>query len=108
MKKIFTFKCGVLSGVMFSGVTEKTESLYGVWKDSHVPPAQAFDIQYYEETSLMTFRNIKNTLNSCDVKNIDYFGIKLLPLPTELSISNRVGINRDAIKLIRKALDENG
>jgi hypothetical protein len=55
----------------------------------------------------MNFQNIKNTLNSCDAKIIDYIGIKLLPLPSELSISNRVGINRDAIKLLVKALDDN-
>ena len=103
----FSFKSGVLSGVMFSGVTEKTESLYGAWRDLHAPPAKAFDMQHYEDTSLMNFQNIKNTLNSCDAKIIDYIGIKLLPLPSELSISNRVGINRDAIKLLVKALDEN-
>ncbi len=104
----FSFKSGVLSGVMFSGVTEKTESLYGAWRDLHAPPAKAFDMLHYEATSLMTFQNIKNTLNSCEVKEIDYIGIKLLPLPSELSISDRVGINIDAIKLIRKSLDENG
>ncbi len=101
------FKNGILSGVMFSGVSERKESLYGAWKDLHAPPAKAFDIKYYEETSLMTYKNIKNTLNICDVNKIDYIGVKLLPLPSELSISDRVGINSDAIKLIKKALDEN-
>ena len=101
-----TYICDVLSGIIFSGVTDNPESLHGAWKDSHAPPAKDFDILNYESTSLMTFKNIKNTLNSCNVNNIDYIGIKLMPLPAELTISNRIGINKDAIKLISKALNE--
>lgn len=101
----FSYRSDVLSGVMFSGVSNEEQSLYGAWRDLHSPPARAFDMQYYEGTSLMTLENIKKTLNSCEVKKIDYIGIKLLPLPSEQSISDRVGINRDAIMLIRKALD---
>ena len=41
-----------------------------------------------------------------EIEDIDYIGIKLLPLPSELPVSYRTGINKDAITLIRKALDE--
>ena len=50
--------------------------------------------------------NIRNTMNSFEIEDIDYIGIKLLPLLSELPVSNRIGINKDAITLIRKALDE--
>jgi len=102
----YVSKWGILSGVMFSGVTENGDSLYGAWKDLHTPPAKAFDILHYQESSLMTYENIRNTLNSCEIGKLDYLGIKLLPLPSEMSISDRIGINRDAIFLIRKALTE--
>ena len=98
--------CGVLSGVMFSGVASNEDSLYGAWRDLHAPPQKAFDIQHYEDSSLMSYDNIRNTMNSCEIKEIDYMGIKILPLPSKLPISNRIGINKDAITLIRKALDE--
>ena len=102
----FSFNNGVLSGIMFSGVTEKTVSLYGAWRDSHAPPAKAFDMQHYEDSSLMSYENIRNTMNSCEIKEIDYMGIKLLPLPSELTISKRVAVNSDALKLLKIALDE--
>mgnify|MGYP001426494860 CR=1 FL=1 len=79
--------CGVLSGVMFSGVASNEKSLYGAWRDLHAPPQKAFDIQHYENSSLMSYDNIRNTMNSCEIKEIDYVGIKLLPLPSELPSS---------------------
>ena len=102
----YASNCGVLSGVMFSGVASNEDSLYGAWRDLHAPPQKAFDIQHYEDSSLMSYDNIRNTMNSCEIKGIDYMGIKLLPLPSTLPISNRIGINKDAITLIRKALDQ--
>ncbi len=99
-------KFRVLSGIMFSGVSDKADSLYGVWKDLHAPPPKGFDIKNFEETSLMSFRNIQRTLKACDKNKIDYIGLKLLPLPYELSISKRININKDAIKLIKKAIKE--
>jgi hypothetical protein len=101
-----TTNSGVLSGIMFSGVANKVNSLYGIWQDLHAPPPKAFEMDHYEETSLMSFQNIRNTLNSCNINKLDYFGIKLLPLPSELTISRRIGINSDAIMLLKKAVTE--
>ena len=91
---------------MFSGVASNKDSLYGAWIDLHAPPRKAFDIKHYEDSSLMSYDNIRSTLKSCNIKNLDYLGIKLLPLHSELTLSKRIGINSDAISLIRKALDE--
>ena len=102
----YASNCGVLSGVMFSGVASSEESLYGAWRDLHAPPQKAFDIQHYEESSLMSYENMSNTIQSCKIDEIDYMGIKLLPLPSELPILKRIGINKDAITLIKKALYE--
>jgi len=101
----YTSNIGILSGIMFSGVANEANSLYGIWKDLHAPPPKAFDMENYEETSLMSFQNIQNTLKSCNINKLDYIGVKLLPLPSELTISKRVGINSDALMLIRKALN---
>jgi hypothetical protein len=102
----YASNCGVLSGVMFSGVSANEDSLYGAWRDQHTPPPKAFDIQHFEESSLMSYDNIRNTINSLEIEDIDYIGIKLLPLPADLPVSYRIGINNDAITLIRKAIDE--
>ena len=37
------------------------------------------NMQYYENSSLMSYENIIKTLNSCEITKIDYMGVKLLP-----------------------------
>jgi len=91
---------GMLSGIMFSGVTDRNDSEYGQWEDTHMPPARAFDVEYYEKGSLMTVENIEASLVACDVKALDYIGIKLLAMPKDTLIERRVGLNRDAMKIL--------
>jgi len=93
-------KAGALSGIMFSGVTDRKDNKYGQWEDLHMPPARAFDMEYYEDDSLMTNENMEATLRACDLSKVDYVGIKLLALPESTSIDRRVGLNRDAMKLL--------
>ena len=93
-------KAGILSGMMFSGVTDKIDSPYGPWKDLHMPPCKATDMEYYEEGSLMTAQNMKESLMACALTMLDYVGIKLLALPDTSSIERRVGLNKDAMKLL--------
>ena len=73
---------------------------------ANLRPSYLFDIKNFEETSLMSFQNIQSTLKAFDKNKIDYIGLKLLPLPSELSISKRIDINSDAIKIIKKAIKE--
>ena len=91
---------------MFSGVSDNPKSLYGAWQDLHTPFAKEPGTDYYEMSSLLNFENLQKTIKSCDINEIDYIGIKLLPLPSNTSIKERVGINRDALSLIFKAVEK--
>ena len=93
-------RSGMLSGIMFSGVTDIKDHKYGQWEDTHMPPARAFDVEYYEDGSLMTVENIEASLMACDMKTLDYIGIKLQAIPKDALIVRRIGINRDAMKIL--------
>ena len=73
--------------------------------DTHMPFAQSYNLQFYEQNSLLTLINIKNTLKIVDVDNLDYLGIKLLSMPlNNTNIERRVGLNRDAISILNNIL----
>jgi len=92
----------LLSGLMFSG-TAVADNLYGSWQDNHMPFARAFGIESYESNSLLTSDNILKALQVIEAESIDYMGIKLLGMPIEnCSVSRRVGINRDALRVLEK------
>jgi hypothetical protein len=94
----------ILSGLIFSGVSNSDE-LYGEWKDTHMPFAESYNSKYYEEKSLLTKENIKQTLGSINPKELDYLGVKLLSMPVEKpDIERRVGINLDAISILDQIL----
>ena len=96
----------VLSGLMFPGTTANDNNLYGAWSDLHMPPAPFGDYQYFEPESLMSYENIKNTLEVCEFSSLDCLGIKLLAMPEESSIEKRIGINRDTMYLLDQAMAE--
>ena len=94
----------ILSGLIFSGVSN-SDLLYGEWRDTHMPFAKSYNSKYYEEKSLLTEENIKQTLACIALEELDYIGIKLLSMPIEKSdIKRRVGINLDAISILEKIL----
>jgi len=95
-------KNNVLSGLIFSGVSGN-DARYGDWNDTHMPFARSFDVEYYEENSLLTLDSIKQSLNCVDINTLDYLGIKLLSMPIDSStIERRVGLNRDAISTLNR------
>ncbi len=93
-------RSGMLSGIMFSGVTDRKDNKYGQWEDTHMPPAREGNMEYYEDDSLMTAGNMEASLAACDIRMLDYIGIKLLAMPEDTSIERRVGLNRDAMGLL--------
>ena len=96
----------LLAGLIFSGVSVK-DQLYGSWKDTHMPFAQSYNVDYYEKNSLLTHENISDALNLLDFNSLNYLGIKLLSMPMERSkIERRIGLNKDAISILEKALTE--
>jgi hypothetical protein len=96
----------LLSGLIFSGTTINDEQ-YGEWTDLHMPFAQSYEIQNYEKNSLLTRENIKNTLSSVNLSEIDYLGFKLLAMPiNEAPLVRRLGINKDAATVLNHLLAE--
>jgi hypothetical protein len=96
----------LLSGIIFSGVSINDE-MYGEWKDLHMPFAPSYGIKNYESNSLLTKRNIKKTLESLNISELDYVGFKLLSMPiNNSSIERRVGINQDAASVLSSVLSE--
>lgn len=97
----------LLSGFIFSGTASNDEQ-YGSWKDNHMPFANSFGVKFYEENSLLTELNIRNTITELNVKSLDYIGIKLLSIPVENSDKERrVGLNKDALEVLNKIIKNN-
>ncbi|EKD70846.1 MAG: hypothetical protein ACD_46C00367G0002 [uncultured bacterium] len=96
-----TKKSGLLSGMMFSGTSDKNIE-YGVWKDTHMPVAQEGKIW---SNSLLTTKQIEKSMLNIDINLIDYVGIKFLLMPlTSKCINTRVHIIRDAILTLKKTI----
>ena len=96
----------LLSGLIFSGTSINDEK-YGVWKDLHMPFANSYGIKNYESNSLLTKQNIKKTLESFNVNELDYMGFKLLSMPiNNSSIQRRVGVNQDAAIVLNNVMSE--
>tara|TARA_Y100000591_G_scaffold331068_1_gene363846 strand:- start:1044 stop:2054 length:1011 start_codon:yes stop_codon:yes gene_type:complete len=96
----------ILTGLMFSGTTNKNDNLYGAWSDLHMPPTSSQGFKYFEPQSLMSYENIRDTLKVCDIQSLGLIGIKLLSLPESVNINRRIGVNKDTMKLLNKALNE--
>jgi hypothetical protein len=96
----------LLSGLIFSGVSGKDDS-YGVWKDSHMPFEKSYGIKHFQEGSLLSKSNIRTTFEALDLQKFDYIGVKLLSMPIDgSSIERRVGVNRDAIAVLKHIRSE--
>jgi hypothetical protein len=94
---------GLLKGLMFSGCSDQ-ETAWGIWKDTHMPPAETEGIQYFAKNSLMTEEHIRRSLLAADLPSLDYLGIKIMDLPNTSSIERRVGLNRDFLVLLNRII----
>ena len=96
----------LLTGLIFSGATNN-DKLYGKWKDNHIPFSKSYDVECFEENSLLTHKNVSNILQLLDLNGLHYLGIKLLSMPiNNSSIERRVGVNRDAIFILEDIISE--
>lgn len=104
IKKVL--ESNMLSGLIFSG-TGSRESEYGKWSDLHMPVAKENYITNYENTSLLSKKNIYNCLIDSNYESLDYIGIKVLAMPiSDATLERRIGINRDAMNVINQAIKE--
>jgi len=91
----------LLKGLMFSGVSA-TDTAYGVWKDTHMPPAQAFSNTYYAEGSLLTVTEFQKALDASDYQKLDFLGLKIALAPNDRPVEERVAYNRDALSILQE------
>lgn len=92
---------GVLSGLMFSGVSDK-ESEFGVWSDSHMPPALDDKELLSEHVSLMTEAEMHKCLAAADATTLNIVGVKIGIRPRSTNVDDRVIYNKNAFAAIDK------
>ena len=92
---------GLLSGLMFSGVSDQ-ESEFGVWNDSHMPPALNDTELLSEKVSLMTEEEIHKCLTAADATTLNIVGVKIGIRPRSTSVDDRVSYNKNAFAALDK------
>ncbi|TBR45118.1 DUF4862 family protein [Marinomonas agarivorans] len=94
-------KVGLLSGVMFSGVSD-IDSEYGAWADTHMPPAPATPKMHGEAHSLLTKTEIERCLLAAGGvgSEPEILGVKLGVRPFDTSLNDRLAYNRDALSML--------
>lgn len=91
---------GVLSGLMFSGVSDK-DSEYGAWRDSHQPPHNSERVVNGEPGSWMTEQAMRNCLAACnDAAGLPVLGAKIGIRPHSADINQRLGYIRDTLAIL--------
>ncbi len=94
-------RAGLLSGLMFSGCSNR-QSPWGAWKDTHMPPAQALNNEFYAEESLMTADTMRDAMIAADYPHLLYLGAKIMWMPNDVDLRTRVGVNRDTAFLLNE------
>lgn len=67
----------LLNGLIFSGVSNREDSLYGYWEDTHPSVSNDPEIQYYVQESLLTPAEIYKCLEKVDNKESMVIGHKI-------------------------------
>jgi hypothetical protein len=83
------YQSKLLKGIIFSGASGENTP-YGQWKDSHMPPAQAFNIPHYAKGSLLTIEQIEKSLQQCDCDKLEFIGGKISLSPNIATVNERV------------------
>mgnify|MGYP006190722313 FL=1 len=91
---------GLLSGVMFSGVSDK-DSEYGAWRDSHQPPQSSEQVKHGEPGSWMSEQAIHQCLAAIDnLKQLPVLGAKIGIRPHQAPVELRVAYIRDMLAIL--------
>ncbi|WP_215396842.1 DUF4862 family protein [Rheinheimera oceanensis] len=91
---------GVLSGLMFSGVSDQ-DSEYGAWRDSHQPPQSSGLVVNGEPGSWMTEQAMHSCLAACnDAAGLPVLGAKIGIRPHSADIRQRMGYIRDTLAIL--------
>lgn len=97
------YRSGLLKGIIFSGASG-VEGPYGQWKDTHMPPEQAFNIPSFAKGSALTIEQIENSLQQCHYDQLDFIGGKISISPNRASVSQRISYIKSLITLLDKVI----
>lgn len=98
-----TYQHKLLKGIIFSGASGE-DTPYGQWKDSHMPPAQAFNIPHYADNSLLTIEQIEKSLQQCDIDELEFIGGKISLSPNKATVDERISYIQSLFTLLNKAI----
>ncbi|MBV2129154.1 DUF4862 family protein [Arsukibacterium indicum] len=91
---------GLLSGVMFSGVSDQ-DSEYGAWRDSHQPPQQSERVKHGEPVSWMSEQAMHDCLAACATPEaLLVLGAKIGIRPLDATMEQRIGTIRDTLAIL--------
>jgi hypothetical protein len=94
-----TQAAGLLSGVMFSGVSDQ-DSEYGAWRDSHQPARSSDLVQNGEPGSWMTEQAMHQCLAACNASQLTVLGAKIGIRPHSATIAQRINYIRDTLAIL--------
>lgn len=97
------YQSNLLKGIIFSGASGENTP-YGQWRDSHMPPAQAFNIPHYAKGSLLTIEEIEKSLQQCDIDKVAFIGGKISLSPNKATVTQRVSYIQSLFTLLDKAI----
>ena len=97
------YRSGLLKGIIFSGASG-VAGPYGQWKDTHMPPAQAFNIPSFAEGSFLTIEQIENSLQQCHYDQLDFIGGKISISPNQATVTKRISYIKSLITLLDKVI----
>ncbi|WP_213999073.1 DUF4862 family protein [Arsukibacterium sp.] len=100
-------QAGLLSGVMFSGVSDKASD-YGAWRDSHQPPRSSYKVKHGEPGSWMTEQAMHECLAACNnPAALTVLGAKIGIRPLNAAIEQRIGTIRDTLAILDRYFEAN-
>ena len=89
---------GLLAGLMFSGCSGE-DTPWGVWQDSHMPQAPAPGLDHAAPGSLMTAEAVAAAIAAAGT-GLAFIGGKLTVRPSDAGLEQRLGLNRDLLRLL--------
>ena len=94
-------EANLLKGFFFSGCTDKADSAYGSWKDSHMPPKNDIESNYLSADSLLSHDEIANTFSLLETES--YLGVKVLDPSIIKTLNQSIGLTIDTLKALEYA-----
>lgn len=97
------YQSGLLKGIIFSGASGEVTP-WGQWKDSHMPPAQAFKIPSYAKGSYLTVEQIEKSLQHCDCEQLAFIGAKISLRPNIATVTERISYITSLLTLLDRVV----